>query len=285
MSKKKHSAHDAPPPESFALPRTGVESHAHLNGPKFAHDLEEVIARARATGLAYIMQVFLSAKAWNEGYPRFSQHPEFYFLLGIHPTDIYDFEDIDQELASIKAIIKADMAGEKRIRALGEIGLDYYWKDVPPEAQIPVFRKQLAMARELSLPVVLHCRDAEEDSFKILEEEGFAGYPLLWHCFGGGPDMARRILDNGWHVSIPGPVTFPANGALREAVAAIPTERMMMETDCPYLSPVPHRGKRNEPAYLAFTIQAMAQAKNMSATELWTRCGRTAIDFFGLPEL
>lgn len=293
MSKKKHSSHEAPPPESFGLPRTGVESHAHLNGPKFAGDLEEVLARAADTGLAYIMQVFLSVRAWNEGYPRFKNHPECYFLLGIHPTDIYDFGDaeagqesgIDAELAGIRAIIEADMAGARRIRAVGEIGLDYYWKDVPPEAQIPVFRKQLAMARELNLPVVIHCRDAVEDTFTVLEEENFASRPLLWHCFGGDAGMARRVLDNGWHLSIPGPVTFPSNQALREAVSLIPTERMMMETDCPYLAPMPHRGRRNEPAYLAFTIQAMAEAKNMSAAELWTNCGRTAIEFFGLPPL
>ena len=285
MSKKKHSSHNAPPPESFSLPPTGVESHAHLNGPKFTEDLEEVLARAKNTGLAYIMQVFLSAEAWHKGWPHFQQHPEVYFMLGVHPTDIYGFNDFDAELAAIRDAIEADRAGERRIRALGEIGLDYYWKDVPPEAQIPAFRKQLFLARELELPVVIHCRNAVEDTFSILKEEGFAGYPLLWHCFGGGPDMARRILDNGWHLSIPGPVTFPANQALREAVAMIPHERMMMETDCPYLAPMPHRGKRNEPAFLAFTIQVMAQAKNMSAAELWTSCGRTAIDFFGLPPL
>jgi TatD DNase family protein len=262
-----------------------VESHAHLNGPKFAEDLEEVLARAKNTGLAYIMQVFLSARAWNEGHARFKNHPEAYFMLGLHPTDLYNFADFDAELYAIRAIIKNDQAGERRIKAVGEIGLDYYWKDVPPEAQIPAFRKQLALARELALPVVIHCRDAVEDTFKILEEENFADRALLWHCFGGDREMAGRILDNGWHVSIPGPVTFPANLALREAVAFIPPERMMMETDCPYLAPMPHRGKRNEPAFLAFTIQSMALAKNMSAAELWTSCGRTAIEFFGLPPL
>lgn len=285
MSKKKTSAHDAPPPESFKLPRTGVESHAHLDGPKFANDLEEVLERAKNTGLAYIMQVFLSVRAWNEGRPRFKDHPECYFILGVHPTDLNEFEDFDAELAGIRSIIEADMAGARRIKAVGEVGLDYYWEDVPPEVQIPAFRKQLALARELDLPVVIHCRDAEEDTFRVLEEENFAGRPLLWHCFGGDGAMAGRILNNGWRLSIPGPVTFPANQALRDAVAQIPPERMMMETDCPYLAPMPHRGRRNEPAYLAFTIQAMAEAKNMSAAELWTSCGRTAIEFFGLPPL
>lgn len=285
MSKKKCPSHEAPPPTSFGLPRSGVESHAHLNGPKFVEDLEEVLTRAKNTGLAYIMQVFLSSTAWNSNIQRFSNHPEVYFMLGIHPTDVNDFENFDEELARIRDIIEEDRAKARRIRALGEIGLDYYWKEVAPEVQQPAFRKQLALSRELDLPVVIHCRDAVEDTLTALEDEGFSGRPLLWHCFGGDVQMARRILDNGWHVSIPGPVSYPGNQALREAVAAIPAERMMMETDCPYLSPVPHRGKRNEPAFLAFTIQAMAEARGVSAAELWSSCGQTAIDFFGLPPL
>lgn len=282
---KKHPSHDAPSPESFGLPKTGVESHAHLNGPKFFDDLDEVIERGKAAGLAYIMQVFLSSEAWNNNRHRFEKHPEVYFLMGLHPTDLNKFEDIDAELGRIKGIIQADSAGPNRIKAFGEIGLDYYWKEVSPEVQQPVFRKQLALARELDLPVVIHCRDAAPDTFRILEEEGFSGYPLLWHCFGGDKAMAQKIVSHGWHLSIPGPVTFPANQELRDALADIPLERMMMETDCPYLSPVPHRGKRNEPAYLAFTIQAMASARGMDPAELWTSCGRAAIEFFGLPAL
>ena len=290
MSKKKHSSHEAPLPTSFGLPCTGVESHAHLNGPKFVEDFEEVLERAKNTGLAYIMQVFLSSAAWNNNIQRFTSHPEVYFMLGVHPTDVNKFEDFDAELASINAIIKENHSGTNpqvagRIRAVGEIGLDYYWKEVPPEDQHPAFRKQLTLARELELPVVIHCREAEQDTFAILEEEGFAGRPLLWHCFGGGVAMARRILDSGWHISIPGPVSYTANQHLREAVAYIPAERMMMETDCPYLAPVPHRGKRNEPAFLAFTIQTMAEARGVSPAALWTSCGQSAIDFFGLPPL
>lgn len=285
MSKKKHPAHDAPPPESFGLPRTGVESHAHLNGSRFTADLDEVVARASRAGLAYIMQVFLSAESWQNDYPRFAKYPQIYCLLGLHPTDVHDFADVDAELARIRAAIEADRAGAARIRALGEIGLDYYWKEVPPKAQRPVFIKQLALARELALPVVIHCRDAVDDTLEILDAQGFAGYPLLWHCFGGDWDLAQGILERGWHISIPGPVTFPGNEALREAVARIPAERLLMETDCPYLAPVPHRGRRNEPAFLAFTIQAMARARGVTPAELWTSCGRAAVEFFGLPPL
>lgn len=115
-----------------------------------------------------------------------------------------------------------------------------------------------------------------------LEAEGFAGYPLLWHCFGQGPETARRILSNGWHISIPGPVTYKANEALREAVALIPADRLLLETDAPYLAPLPWRGKRNEPSYTVFTVRAMAEARGENPEDLWRTCGDNARRFFGL---
>jgi TatD DNase family protein len=130
--------------------------------------------------------------------------------------------------------------------------------------------------------VVIHCRDAELEALALLEGEGFADYPLLWHCFGGNAHMAERIVRNGWHISVPGPVTFPANKALREAVASIPADRLLVETDCPYLSPEPLRGKRNEPANLGYIIAAMAEVRGVPASELWTLCGDNARRFFRL---
>ena len=115
-----------------------------------------------------------------------------------------------------------------------------------------------------------------------LEARGFAGYPLLWHCFGGGPALARRILKNGWHISVPGPVTYPANAALREALPLIPAERLLLETDSPYLAPAPWRGRRNEPALTVFTARAVAEARGVAPEELWLTCGENARRFFGL---
>lgn len=275
MSKKK-SVPFYPPP---ALPPTGVESHAHLNSRQFALDLEDVLRRAREAGVAQIIQVFLSPEAWAEGKGLFAKHPNVYFLLGIHPTEAERYTP-ETEMDMRKAL-----AADARIRAIGEIGLDYYWKDCPREIQKKAFVSQLHLARELALPVVVHCRDAEQDTFAALEAGGFAGYPLLWHCFGGDKDMASRIVDNGWHVSVPGPVTFPANRALREAVGVIPADRLLVETDCPYLSPVPLRGKRNEPANLGYTIAAMAEARGVCTDALWTQCGENARRFFSLPDL
>ena len=262
-----------PPPE---LPRTGVESHAHLNHPRYADDLEEVLDRARAAGVAWFGQIFLSPEDYHAQIERFSAWADMFFIVGIHPTDL--LEHSLPVLDEIRAII----ASNTRIRAVGEIGLDYYWKDCPPDLQMRFFVPQLHMAKDLGLPVVIHCRDAEEDTLKTLMAEGMSGYPLLWHCFGGDPALAGRILDAGWYISLPGTVTFPKNESLRAACAIIPDDRILVETDCPYLAPVPFRGKRNEPANLAYTIATMAQARNTSPQELWTTCGDNARRFFGL---
>lgn len=275
-SAKQKSKTPAPAPESFNLPRTGVESHAHLNGPRYLEDLEATLERAKRTGLAHIGQVFMSSEAWKANKERFAGHPEVFFLLAVHPNDAQILTD--QEFENIRRAISED----KRIKAVGETGLDYFREHCPQDVQKAAFVRQLHLAREAGLPVVIHCRDATEDTISILDAEGFKDYPLLWHCFGEGREEARQILDRGWHISIPGTVTFPSNHALRDAVAYIPEDRIMMETDCPYLAPMPHRGERNEPAYLAFTIQVMAEAKGMSPAELWTRCGENAIRFFRL---
>lgn len=275
MSKKKHTPYYPPPP----LPRTGVESHAHLNSRQFSMDLEDVITRAANAGVAQIIQVFLSPEAWATGKGLFDTHPNIFFILGIHPTEAMDFGP--EVVQGMRIAIDADA----RIRAIGEIGLDYYWKDCPPEIQKLALVTQLQLARELDLPVVIHCRDAEDDTLALLENEGCINTPLLWHCFGGNTTMAKRIINNGWHISIPGPATFPANQDLRDAVAAIPEDRLLVETDCPYLSPIPLRGKRNEPANLGYTIEAMAKARGVPVEELWTRCGDNARCFFRLPEL
>lgn len=275
MSKKKNHPYYPPPP----LPRTGVESHAHLNSRQFSMDLEDVLERAANAGVAQIIQVFLSPEAWADGKELFAGHPNVYFILGTHPTEAMNYSPAVEQ--GMREAVQAD----PRIRGIGEIGLDYYWKDCPKDIQKDVLLRQLAFAKGLGLPVIIHCRDAEEDCLTLLETNGMKGYPLLWHCFGGVAHMAERIVGNGWHISIPGPVTFAANEALREAVAVIPQDRLLVETDCPYLSPMPLRGKRNEPANLGYTIDAMAKARSLPVEELWTICGDNARRFFGLPDI
>jgi TatD DNase family protein len=259
-----------------------VESHAHLDDPRFLKDLDQVLVRAAAAGVAQLGQVFLGPEAWEAGKGRFPHnpaHPEVFFLIGIHPAEAHTFAPEAPE--RLRAILRGDPAA-RRIRALGEIGLDYHWKDCPPPVQKEMFRRQLRLARDLDLPVVIHCREAVEDAFSLLLAEGFARRPLLWHCFGGDSALAARIVEAGWHLSIPGPVTYPANENLRRAVASIPRDRLLVETDCPYLAPHPLRGRRNEPAFLGYTIAAMAEARGLAPEDLWALCGENARRFFGL---
>ena len=274
MSKKKH---DEPriDPAVLNMPLTGADSHAHLDLRHFQDDeVDALLERAKAAGVATIGNVFLNSTAWEQGRTRFTSHPGVFFILGIHPTDASEYTPTERE-----ALCRA-FAADDRIRAVGEIGLDFYWKDCPPDVQIPVFIDQLHLARDIKKPIVIHCRDAYEETIKILRDEGFHGYPLLWHCFGGTRDQAQYLVDAGWHISVPGPVTYPANAPLREALSCIPKDRLLTETDCPYLTPLPYRGKRNEPAYTAFTINIMAEALGMPPEELWTTCGDNARRFF-----
>ncbi|MBN2141455.1 MAG: TatD family hydrolase [Desulfovibrionaceae bacterium] len=265
-----------PEPEDLGLPLVGVETHAHLDLEDFAQDLEEVLARARASGVARIGNVFLGPAAFERGKRLFEAHPEVFFILGVHPNDAAGYDrDTARDLASA-------IRSEPRVRALGEIGLDFYWDRVPRQVQVQAFRDQLGLARDLGLPVVVHSRNAANKTMEVLAGEGFRDYPLLWHCFGGDNILAKKVLANGWLISVPGTLTYNGNEAMRLAVLATPLERMVLETDCPYLAPEPWRGKRNHPALMAFTAARMAELKRLPAAEVWSRCAETATRFFNL---
>lgn len=274
MSRKK----PRPEPESLGLPPLGVETHAHLDLDDFDEDRETIIARAFDCGVKEIINVFLGPDALIEKRHLFDDYPQIYFLLGVHPNNADTFTD--ETLASMRELF----ASEPRLKGVGEIGLDYYWERVPHDVQKAVFVKQLHLARELDQPVIIHSRDANDDTIAILEAEGFKDYPVLWHCFGAGLDLATQVLDNGWHISVPGPVTFRKTDDLQAAVARIPFERLLIETDCPYLAPEPWRGKRNHPALIGFTAQRIAQIKGRSVEDIWKITGDNARKFFKLPE-
>lgn len=264
------------PPESLKLPRVGVETHAHLDSREFSGDLEEVLERAAASGIAAMGQVFLGPSAYQANRDLFVDRPEVFFLLGVHPNDADELSD-----AALADMAEA-FASDDRLKALGEVGLDFYWKRVSPETQERALREQLVLARERGLRVVVHSRDAFAETLAVLDDMGFRDRPVLWHCFGGDEAMAREILSRGWLASIPGPVTYPKNTELAQAVAAMDMDRLVVETDCPYLTPEPWRGKRNEPALAVFTAARVAQLKGLTVEEAWRRMGRTAAAFFGL---
>ncbi len=268
-----------PEPETLALPPCGVDSHAHLDMVEFDADREELMDRAKASGVARTGNVFLGPEAYRKNRTMFRNHPEIFFILGVHPGNAD--QCTDEALEAMRRAFETD----PRLKAVGEIGLDHYWDDHPRDMQERAFRAQLTLAASLGLPPVIHCRDAFEDTLRVLLDEGFSGRKLLWHCFGGDEGQARVLLDHGWHVSIPGPVSYAKNEALQRAVAIIPLERMLLETDCPYLSAEPWRGKRNHPALLGFTAGSVARIKDMPVDALWAATGRSACTFFGLPAL
>ncbi len=254
----------------------GVDSHAHLDSKQFDEDREEILARATACGISHIGNIFLNPQEFEKRAAYFAAHPQVFFILGIHPCEA--MHGTEENFALMEAHFKR----EKRLKAVGEIGLDFYWDDCPKDIQMQAFVTQLHLAKKLALPVVIHSRDATDATIALLEKEGFKDYPVLWHCFGGTVQDAKHIVYNGWHLSVPGPVSYPKNSDLREAVQYIPLDRILLETDAPYLSPQQWRGKRNEPAYTVATVQAMAEAKNMDVKELWKLCGDNARRFFNV---
>lgn len=263
-------------PETLGLPPVGADSHAHLDGR--GYDLHAVLARARLCGVRTVGNVFLGPVAYHEGRALFEEFGDVFFLLGVHPHDAAKMTQADLEA------MRAAFGADSRLRAVGEIGLDHYYDFSPKEDQRRWFLSQLALAKELDQPVVIHCRDAEDECLAILDQAGFAGRPLLWHCFGLGPDWARLITERGWHISVPGTVTYARAQALREAVKIIPADRLLLETDCPYLSPEPWRGKPNEPALLGFTAREIARLRGDETSRLWERCGNNTRRFFGLDD-
>ena len=275
MGKKKHSA-PCPSPLELSLPQGGVDTHAHLGMADFSPDLPATLERAFASGLSHIGNVLLSVEEYHQSCRIFADCARIFFILGIHPneSDQYGPDSIPQ----LRSLIRDDA----RIRAVGEIGLDFFRDSCTPQTQEKAFRALLRLAREMERPVVIHSRDATAATLAVLEEEKFTGYPLLWHCFGGDTALMEHITRQGWHLSIPGPVGYPGNKALREAVRDAPLERLLLETDAPYLAPLEWRGKRNEPAFTVFTAACIARERGMDAAELWTLCGENARRFFSL---
>ena len=236
-----------------------IDSHAHLDDRRYAPDRDAVIARAAAESIASVtVGADLSS---SEAAARLAQeNAHVWCAVGVHP---HDAKTLDRAgFARLQTL-----AAEYRVVAIGEIGLDYYRDLSPRDVQRRVFIEQLALARERNLPVILHNRDATEDCLKILGEVKLPAGGVV-HSFLGDASLAKRFLKLGLHLGIGGPVTYPSNDLLRQAVAAVPFDRLVLETDCPYLTPVPHRGKRNEPAYVSLVAQEIARVRGIPVDEV-----------------
>lgn len=256
-----------------------IDSHCHIDGKEFDEDRDEVVKRAFDAGVRVMLNVGTgepTSGSFERAVELAEKHDCVFASVGVHPHDAKTFDDEAEKL--LRGLVERS----KKIIAWGEIGLDYYYDHSPRDVQKDVFKRQLEIARELRLPVIIHSRDAEEDTLNILREEvkdeNFAGG--IMHCFGGSPEMARDCLDIGFMISFAGNVTFKKADNLRDAARIVPLDRLLVETDCPYLTPIPYRGKRNEPARVVETAKFLAEFYDVEFEELAEATTENFLKFF-----
>ncbi|MFZ5998066.1 MAG: YchF/TatD family DNA exonuclease [Nitrospirota bacterium] len=253
-----------------------IDTHCHLEMDAFDHDREDVIKKAKEAGLEALITIGSDFEGCKGAVELAEKHDFIYAAVGMHPHDAKDFnEDIFNQ---IKTWTKRN-----KVVAVGEIGLDYHYDHSPREVQREVFIKQLQYAKEADLPVVVHSREAKEDTLRIIEASGIR--KGVMHCFSGDREMAERVLMMGLHISIAGPVTFKKAMQLQEIAKIIPDEYLLLETDAPYLAPEPHRGKRNEPAFVIDTARFIAQLRGVSSEDIDRITTVNAKRLFGIGDL
>lgn len=264
-----------------------IDSHCHIDGEAFDNDRDEVVRRANAAGVAAMLNVGTGdphGRDFQRAVAVAEKYESVFAAVGVHPHDAKLYDDRAEE--HLISLVKSSA----KVIALGEIGLDYYYDHSPRDVQQDVFRRQIRVARSLGLPIIIHSRDADEDTTAILREEcrpasdngnlPFRGGIL--HCFGGSPEMAASLIPIGFRVSFAGNVTFKKAENLRNAAVGIPLDYLLVETDCPFLTPVPNRGKRNEPAYVVDTARFLANLHGVGLEEFADRTTRNFINLFGI---
>jgi len=239
-----------------------IDSHGHLADEAFAEDIDAVLQRAREAGVRGVLCVVdvsdpaeavradAVARRWDA----------VRTTAGVHPHRSVPFAG---RASAAVDLVEARIASDPRVRAIGVVGLDYHYDFAPRDVQRSVFSAQVALARDRGYPLVIHTRQADDDTIAILEQEGAGRVRGVFHCFSGDSGLARRALRLGFHLSFSGILTFPRSAAVRDAAAIVPLDRLLVETDCPYLAPVPHRGRRNEPAWVVETLQSLANIHGM----------------------
>jgi TatD DNase family protein len=251
-----------------------IDTHAHLDFPNFKDDtVDNILTRAKAAGVSTVINVGADLQGSRDSVVLAQKYPDIYASVGIHP---HDAAMVTTEVISeLKSLAKGP-----KVVAVGEIGLDYFKYDGDRKVQQTVFEKQLALAKELELPVIIHDRDAHDDVLTILKQ--FLPLRGVMHCFSGDVDFAKKILDIGFLLSFTGNITFPKAEQLRKVVEFVPIEKIMVETDCPFLAPQAYRGQRNEPAYVLEVARMISSLKQLPIDEIADRTTRTAITFFNL---
>lgn len=254
---------------------TFIDSHAHLDLPEFDHDREAVIGRAQAAGIEKIITIGIGIRECREALQIAETWPFVYAALGMHPhnakhLDIRALDFIEQN------------ARHKKVVGLGEMGLDFYRNRSPREDQIRCFRAQIDLAKSLKLPVIIHDREAHAETVAILREEKAGEHGGVLHCFSGDAQMAFACIDMGFYISIPGTVTFKNAQTLQEVVREVPLEHLLIETDCPFLTPIPFRGKRNEPSYVKLVAEKIAEIKKITVEEVGRMTSQNSKRLFAL---
>jgi TatD DNase family protein len=250
-----------------------VDSHCHLDFPDFATELDAVVARARAAGIGRIVTISTRVKKHAQVLAVAEKYPDIFCSVGTHPHNAQEEPNIDA--AALIAISK-----HPKVVAIGEAGLDYHYDNSPREAQAEGLRQHIAAARQTKLPLVIHSRDCDEDVTRILKEEsGKGAFPAVLHCFTGGRDLAFAAIELGHYVSFTGILTFKRSEDLRAIAKALPADRILVETDAPYLAPLPYRGQRNEPAFVVETAKVLAQTRGVGPADI---ARQTTENFFRL---
>ncbi len=251
------------------------DTHVHLNDEQFNEDLQEVIERAKEAGISYMVVVGFNRPTIERAISLVKEYDFLYASIGWHPVDAIDMTD--EDLAWIE-----EMAANPKVVALGEMGLDYHWDKSPHDVQKEVFRRQIGLAKKLKLPIIIHNRDATEDVVQILREENAEEVGGIMHCFSGSAETAKECIEMNFHISLGGPVTFKNAKKPKRVAIEVPLDRLLIETDCPYLAPHPYRGKRNEPAYVKLVAEQVAELKEISFEEVAQKTTENAKKLFGI---
>lgn len=251
------------------------DTHAHLNAIQYEEDLEEVIQRAKSEDVTDIVVVGFDRDTIRRAMELTEQYDMIYAAVGWHPVDAIDMTDDDLEWIK-------ELASHPKVVAIGEMGLDYYWDKSPKDIQKEVFRKQIQLAKEVQLPIIIHNRDATEDVVKILQEENASEVGGIMHCFTGSLEVAKQCIDMNFYLSFGGPVTFKNAKKPKGVAKEIPIDRLLIETDCPYLTPHPFRGKRNEPSYVKYVAEQIAELREISVEEVAKKTSDNAKKLFGI---
>ena len=261
-----------------------VDSHCHIDGEAFDADRDEVVQRAHEAGVVAMLNVGTgdpNSDDLRKAVAVAEKYENVFASVGVHPHDAKLYDDRAEEHL-------VELTRSNKVIAWGEIGLDYYYDHSPRDVQRDVFRRQIKKAKELGLPIIVHSRDADDETVEILSEEYGANQgarrPGIMHCFGGTAAMAERVLPLGFMISFAGNVTFKKAENLREAAKVVPLDRLLVETDCPFLTPVPFRGKRNEPAFVEHTAKFLAELRGMEFDTLAKQTTDNFLSFFGLQE-